>query len=1176
MVKTYSTDALPQPLLTSNEQLPIAVALTNMLIDAVDDPAVAEQLKTLREVVWSNTPVSQEDKNIAFVKALEVLSPEQKTELFESYQRMGELYELAGLTARDNYLNAMPGTPEAIPGGVKEFIKGKSVEDARKALSTPVFETIMTMHPTNIQGIEPMKKLRAIAKLLHQEATVGQDPKRDDSEITSGHWMDRLKELVTDYQKTPILHRNAGGQEVNLTVRDETKTVLNYLGNIYEDLPEVYRKIDSPMEKTYGGDYNPEALQLQARFGSWGSAGDKDGNDNVTSEKTLEALVRHTADIVHRYNGDVQKLAGLDVWKERLADAEQALGFTPEDLKPARDGTLLAQAETLANDMDTMRSALKSSLENRDKIKAALKKLKDEDKEGTDQYKELEGRLADAQAIYDTKNNELAADRQRYVAEFNRISHELSEIREVLAPAANPKEFENDLVEAYKQSHSQEVLDLVRRVRWFDFNFSKIEYRETAGEYDKVLGVLIEGYDKKTPQQRVEQLKLLLQNPDQLDVVKARAAEHIAEGASRALVDKDDPQAIIYHTLKRMELARDHGDMIKDNVLAECGALDKDTYKDPRESILQSKPDITNAMYDKVFELVDKPEKQNQEYEDIAEKIEQPNIDQMLKYKETVKAQGTANLLEAVLLQRLVDTPDKKAMLGVVPLFEEHETMRSVDGIMESAYGNAAYRDHLNALKADRGYESITQQIQIAHSDNRRRAGSLAGTAFIHEAHDKLRALGEGLGITTQFFEGGSMSDAYRNGVRSVSAQVNAYGLQDFAKFTFQGRDLQNYFNHPGSIERFFTRQFVHSAGGKDTREDDGKTVRVTNKVMNEVAIGALKRTLSDYIKDDFSDKAIGTLLAALGKGYDREAIEANRGSRAAARGLLAFASSAVAAVQNMVGMVAEKIEKTIDTVNVKKLRTIPFSMMPQQNRFSMAWVGGQNLDKYLDEEIDHRVEVLQTKPQADRNPDEQKFMEEFGPDSTRTREEKIHILYDKSPAFRDAMDKAAFAVARTDMKAVIGDVTQKLKNSNNPDNKTLLLRAKNYAEKLAKETYHPMAQIAFAALTGKDIQSESNQNKFTRYMNPRQPDEQAAMTQALDNLNKLGQQISLKNSYQDFALYAKSKLGDEKDASENHDLAVLLAAGLTSTHSRFPMADDKAYGNSLRQSLQEQPAMAI
>ena len=46
-------------------------------------------------------------------------------------------------------------------------------------------------------------------------------------------------------------------------------------------------------------------LNMNQKFGSWGSAGDKDGNDNVTAEKTLEALIRHCYEIVSRYIKDL-------------------------------------------------------------------------------------------------------------------------------------------------------------------------------------------------------------------------------------------------------------------------------------------------------------------------------------------------------------------------------------------------------------------------------------------------------------------------------------------------------------------------------------------------------------------------------------------------------------------------------------------------------------------------------------------------------------------------------------------------------------------------------------------------------------------------------------------------------------------------------------------------------
>ena len=79
---------------------------------------------------------------------------------------------------------------------------------------------------------------------------------------------------------------------------------------------------------------------------------------------------------------------------------------------------------------------------------------------------------------------------------------------------------------------------------------------------------------------------------------------------------------------------------------------------------------------------------------------------------------------------------------------------------------------------------------------------------------------------------------------------------------------------------------------------------------MDEIAVAALKRTYYDYVQDDFTKNAIGSLFAVLGAGYDRESKVGNRGSRAAARG-------------------SGNLQTTsIKPIDVDKLRTIPFSMV--------------------------------------------------------------------------------------------------------------------------------------------------------------------------------------------------------------------------------------------------------
>jgi len=325
-----------KPDLKSKNPLDIAMALTDLQIGAIKNPNIAERLKNLREIVWSEETKDMNAKTAAFDAVLKDLNQDDIKLLCESYARMGELYEVASLTARDNEFAAIEKSGDDIPGGVAELIKNDPLEAALKKLGMPVFEVTMTMHPTNVKSLASMKAARQVALAMRPEN------KKD------------LAEAIKTYQGIPILHESPEGKPANLTVRDETNTVLNYLGNIYDDLPAIFKQYDEPFTAKFGPvnhsdktaeqkakKYDPLDLQLQARFASWGSAGDKDGNNNVTGEKTLEAIVLHTQDIVRRYSEDLKSLASsdghLNKWKEDLATAYTSLeAFMKRTLKCAR------------------------------------------------------------------------------------------------------------------------------------------------------------------------------------------------------------------------------------------------------------------------------------------------------------------------------------------------------------------------------------------------------------------------------------------------------------------------------------------------------------------------------------------------------------------------------------------------------------------------------------------------------------------------------------------------------------------------------------------------------------------------------------------------------------------------------------------------------------------------
>ena len=98
-----------QGFLRSHDQSDVAAALSEILLNVVSDSDVANSLRTIRDQVWlpdssdriTPKPIADHKrKKQLFDEALNGLDSNQKKLLFESYARMGELYEL--YTSYDN------------------------------------------------------------------------------------------------------------------------------------------------------------------------------------------------------------------------------------------------------------------------------------------------------------------------------------------------------------------------------------------------------------------------------------------------------------------------------------------------------------------------------------------------------------------------------------------------------------------------------------------------------------------------------------------------------------------------------------------------------------------------------------------------------------------------------------------------------------------------------------------------------------------------------------------------------------------------------------------------------------------------------------------------------------------------------------------------------------------
>ncbi|MFN7185616.1 MAG: phosphoenolpyruvate carboxylase [Alphaproteobacteria bacterium] len=468
-------------------------------------------------------------------------------------------------------------------------------------------------------------------------------------------------------------------------------------------------------------------------------------------------------------------------------------------------------------------------------------------------------------------------------------TEEADRIRAELVKASkglNARAFEQELEGAYKDTKEKDLklLNLLRHVRHFGFSLGFIEYRETAEEYQRIIAAVVAGYENMNEAGRTAALTEILQNPERLAALNEKLKNLAVAGQGKPY-SKNDVAPIAYHTLKRMEIARDFPDMIAANVLAEC--------------------------------------------------------------------QGISNMLEALVLQRAVTDHGRRPLMNIVPLFEEYKTLEKAPQVMEQVQKNEAYQQHLAEL-AMVGDEREKPQAQIAHSDNARRAGSIGSRVAIYEAQAKLKAIG------VRCYQGGSQSDAYRDGVRSVSAKINIYGLHDFAKMTFQGGDLLNYFNDPHSIERLMVKNITASALA--LKRQSGPAMKATDEITP-----ALKKMIPEYEKI-FEDGTLSQLLEEAG--YNMLQL-VNLSSRASGRNANAA------------------------KVNIEQVRTISYSKTLQHAGFSPVLIGAEGLYE--------AIQILKGKEVTPK---------------------ELNSYYKDSPLFREVMDRLLFALSRSSFTPLEGKLS--------------------------------------------------------------------------------------------------------------------------------------------------------
>ena len=157
-----------------------------------------------------------------------------------------------------------------------------------------------------------------------------------------------------------------------------------------------------------------------------------------------------------------------------------------------------------------------------------------------------------------------------------------------------------------------------------------------------------------------------------------------------------------------------------------------------------------------------------------------------------------SDLLEVLLLAKeagLVDPPNKRASLLVVPLFETVEDLQRAPAVMEGLFKTPLYRELLPVAGQQK---QPLQELMLGYSDSNKDSGFLSSNWEIHQAQIALQELASRQDEALRLFHGrgGSVSRGGGPAYQAILAQPSGT-LQGRIKITEQGEVLNSKYSLP-------------------------------------------------------------------------------------------------------------------------------------------------------------------------------------------------------------------------------------------------------------------------------------------------------------------------------------------------------------------------------------------
>ncbi len=259
------------------------------------DPAAAERL---RAEVSTLSPDQARAIASAFTTYFDLVN------LAEEYQAV----ELIRQQERDAHPGPVPESVEDAVAALKEC--GVTLRQMSRLMDELSIELVLTAHPTEARRRTILSKITHISSLLQGYFEDDLLPRE------RAEFLDAIHAEITAFWLTER------ARTVNPAAADEVRTGLYFVNSIFwQVLPALYADLDRALGKYYPG-LKPPAAWL--RLSSW-VGGDRDGNPNVTTAVTAEALRLHRGLAVENHRRALQVLARRLSLSMRLLPPPRAL-----------------------------------------------------------------------------------------------------------------------------------------------------------------------------------------------------------------------------------------------------------------------------------------------------------------------------------------------------------------------------------------------------------------------------------------------------------------------------------------------------------------------------------------------------------------------------------------------------------------------------------------------------------------------------------------------------------------------------------------------------------------------------------------------------------------------------------------------------------------------------------